>query len=114
MATLEHDFRKQDTYLTKDWYKKVLLILTKRGAIDGVTSNALPQFLKGVTTIISLEVCYGFYSLKLISILHLVEEIPLFIISSLIITEKKPSSLYYVKLIHFSIYLELKTDRLIG
>jgi len=59
MATLEHDFRKQDTYLAKDWYKKVILILTKRGAIDGVALNALPQFLKGVTTIISLEVCYA-------------------------------------------------------
>lgn len=59
MATLEHDFRKQDTYLVKDWYKKVILILTKRGAIDGVAMNALPQFLKGVTTIISLEVCYA-------------------------------------------------------
>lgn len=59
MATLEHDFRKQDTYLVKDWYKKVILILTKRGAIDGVALNALPQFLKGVTTIISLEVCYA-------------------------------------------------------
>lgn len=58
MATLEHDFRKQDTYLAKDWYKKVILILTKRGAIDGVALKALPQFLKGVTTIISLEVCY--------------------------------------------------------
>lgn len=58
MATLEHDFRKQDTYLTKDWYKKVTLILTKKGAIDGVTLNTLPQFLKGVTTIISLEVCF--------------------------------------------------------
>lgn len=57
MATLEHDFRKQDTYLAKDWYKKVILILTKRGAIDGVALKALPQFLKGVTTIISLEVC---------------------------------------------------------
>jgi len=58
MATLEHDFRKQDTYLAKDWYKKVILILTKRGAIDDVALKALPQFLKGVTTIISLEVCY--------------------------------------------------------
>lgn len=57
MATLEHDFRKQETYLAKDWYKKIILILTKRGAIDGVTTNALSQFLKGVTTIISLEVC---------------------------------------------------------
>lgn len=57
MATLEHDFRKQETYLAKDWYKKIILILTKRGATDGVTSNALSQFLKGVTTIISLEVC---------------------------------------------------------
>ncbi|VVC44482.1 Dynein heavy chain, domain-2,Dynein heavy chain domain,Dynein heavy chain, P-loop containing D4 domain,P- [Cinara cedri] len=55
MATLEHDFRRQDTYLTKDWYKKVILILTKKGAIDSVTLNTLPQFLKGVTTIISLE-----------------------------------------------------------
>lgn len=57
MATLEHDFRKQDTYLTKDWYKKVILNLTKRGAFDGVAPNAVPQFLNGVTTIISLEVC---------------------------------------------------------
>lgn len=58
MATLEHDFRKQDTYLTKDWYKKVILILTKKGAIDGITLSALPQFLKGITVIISLEVRY--------------------------------------------------------
>lgn len=56
MATLEHDFRKQDTYLVKDWYKKVVSILTKRGAVDGINPNALPRFLKGVTTIISLEV----------------------------------------------------------
>jgi len=60
MATLEHDFRKQDTYLAKDWYKKVIQILTKRGAVDGIPSNELPQFLKGVTTIISLEVCYNY------------------------------------------------------
>lgn len=56
MATLEHDFRKEDTYLSKDWYKKVVLILTKRGAIDGITSHTLPQFLNGVTTVITLEV----------------------------------------------------------
>lgn len=56
MATLEHDFRKQDTYLTKDWYKKVILILIRRGATDGILLKALPQFVKGVTTIISLEV----------------------------------------------------------
>jgi len=59
MATLEHDFRKQDTYLAKDWYKNVILILTKRGALSGITSNTLPQFLNGITTIISLEVCYN-------------------------------------------------------
>lgn len=58
MATLEHDFRKQDTYLAKDWYKKIISILTKRGAIDGITLNSLPHFLNGITTIISLEVCY--------------------------------------------------------
>lgn len=57
MATLEHDFRKQDTYLAKDWYKKIISILTKRGAIHGLTLNSLPQFLNAVTTIISLEVC---------------------------------------------------------
>lgn len=56
MATLEHDFRKQDTYLAKDWYSKIVSIVTKRGAIDCVTPSALPQFLKGITTIISLEV----------------------------------------------------------
>lgn len=62
MATLEHDFRKQDTYLTKDWYKKIILILIKRGATDGISLNALPQFIKGVTTVISLEVRYELIS----------------------------------------------------
>lgn len=56
MATLEHDFRKQDTYLAKDWYKKIVFLITKRGGTDGIASNALPRFLNGVTTIISLEV----------------------------------------------------------
>lgn len=66
MATLEHDFRKQDTYLTKDWYKKIILILTKRGAIDSITSTTLPLFLNGVTTIISLEVRYNLIFLTII------------------------------------------------
>jgi len=56
MATLEHDFRKQDAFLAKDWYKKIIIILSKKGAMDGTTLNVVPQFLKGVTTVISLEV----------------------------------------------------------
>lgn len=70
MATLEHDFRKQDTYLTKDWHKKIMIILTKKKALDGIASNALPKFLNGVTTIISLEVRYALHSFTTKTISH--------------------------------------------
>lgn len=58
MNTLESDFQKRDKFLSHIWYQKVNLILNKKGALDGITSHTLPTFLKYITSIISLEVCY--------------------------------------------------------
>lgn len=56
MAILNRDFRKQESYLTKSWYKIVIASLNKPGAIHGITKNTYPNFLKCVTYIISFKV----------------------------------------------------------
>ncbi|XP_050526602.1 dynein axonemal heavy chain 12 isoform X2 [Daktulosphaira vitifoliae] len=56
MATIEHDFRKIDVFLAKEWYKEVIHILSKQGALDKIKKSSLAQFFRGLTTVISLEI----------------------------------------------------------
>ncbi|VVC38423.1 Dynein heavy chain, coiled coil stalk,P-loop containing nucleoside triphosphate hydrolase,Dynein heavy [Cinara cedri] len=58
MVIIEEGIQKQNLDILNDWYTNIVSIITNKGEIKNVTPKALPEFIKCVTRMISLEMKY--------------------------------------------------------